>query len=61
MVQQKMMDPQEILAALKTIELDEMHMIKALDLMMHDSILFHTFVGIPVEMKYKWLKVQLDK
>ncbi|KAL1564267.1 hypothetical protein AAHA92_06634 [Salvia divinorum] len=35
--------------------------IKALDLMMHDSILFDTFVGIPVEMKYKWLKTQLDK
>ncbi|XP_047949129.1 uncharacterized protein LOC125194960 [Salvia hispanica] len=58
---QKKMNPQEILAELKTIVLDETQLIKALDLMMHDGILFDTFVGIPVELKYRWLKAQLDK
>ncbi|VFQ74855.1 unnamed protein product [Cuscuta campestris] len=61
LAEKKKINPQEILAELKAIELDDMQMIKAVDLMMHDHILFNTFVGMPTELKYKWLKVQLDK
>ncbi|VFQ62335.1 unnamed protein product [Cuscuta campestris] len=54
LAEKKKINPQKILAELKAIELDDMQMIKAVDLMMHDHILFNTFVGMPTELKYKW-------
>ncbi|XP_047966366.1 protein ALTERED PHOSPHATE STARVATION RESPONSE 1-like [Salvia hispanica] len=61
LAEKKKLNVQEIVAELKTFYLNDMQIIKALDLMMHDRILFDMFAGMPTELKYKWLKVQLDK
>ncbi|CAI9096179.1 OLC1v1032264C1 [Oldenlandia corymbosa var. corymbosa] len=53
--------PQQILSELKEIDLDDMQKIKIVDMMMLNRVMFDTFVGLPVELKYKWLMAKLDK
>lgn len=59
--EKKRVNPQVILEELECIGLDSMQKIKVVDLMMHDHILFDTFVGMPLELKDMWLKMHLDK
>ncbi|CAI9114937.1 OLC1v1015762C1 [Oldenlandia corymbosa var. corymbosa] len=53
--------PQQILSELKEIDLDNMQKIKAVDMMILNRVMFDTFVGFLVELKYKWLMAKLDK
>ncbi|CAI9098635.1 OLC1v1035314C1 [Oldenlandia corymbosa var. corymbosa] len=62
LVATKKATPEDILEALKVVSLDEMQTFKALDLMMDNHRLYDTFVGLStVEMKQRWLMVQLHK
>ncbi|CAI9095138.1 OLC1v1031008C1 [Oldenlandia corymbosa var. corymbosa] len=61
MAKTKKATTQEVLRELQKVDLTRTQMLTVLDMMMHDQILFDTFVGLPSDLRQPWILMQLTK